>query len=144
MTRDAYTGMCVWCGSTKAYFDKQRNTVCCPVCGGKAALSTSKVPTMAAATLKALVEARYGNAATAALRRQPQTRLERIFRDTWDKDSYKDVLPVLLSNRYNFPNGEMTLRDAAVARQLVQWLGSPNGVHFLYECGFKHIEEIEK
>jgi len=129
--------ICVWCGSSKAYVEEREYIVCCPTCGKRVdILHNGGTPLMHRGTLEAMIEARYGNAATAALRRKPTTKMEKKVCETWENPEYAGVLPVLLANRFNFPNGEMTARDAAVVRQVMIWLGSPVGQHFLYECGF--------
>lgn len=128
--------MCLRCGSPKAYISG-KSTVTCPACGFIIQCTKgSEPPRLSIADFNDLVEFRYGNAATAALGRAPATKQERIFRKVWDSGEYQGVLPNLLANKYNFPNGEMTLRDKAVAGILLQWLGSPIGQHYLNECGF--------
>lgn len=128
---------CVWCGSKKAYADDAEGVVHCPTCGKRVRIMKgNETPTMSREALAELTEARYGSAATAALRRKPTSAMEKKVCETWEKPEYAGVLPVVLANRFNFPNGEMTARDAAVVRQVMIWLGSPVGQHFLYECGF--------
>ena len=140
--RPQHHNICARCGSTKAFYSSPDGMVC-PTCGFSAITdSANSVPVIPADAYDSLVEHRYGMSATAALRRKPQTKLERLFRRTWEKPEYAQaVLPVLLANRFNFPNGEMTERDLAVVGQFVQWLGSPFGQHYLYECGYTPAEE---
>ena len=136
--------LCVWCGSEQAFLDTIEQRVHCPVCGKDVdLLHRDAVPAMPLLTMRALGDVRYGKDATAALKRRPTTKMERKICALWTSPEYEGVLPVLLANRYNFPNGEMTARDAAVVRQVMIWLGSPVGQHFLYECGFTAVGEPE-
>lgn len=143
MKRPKHHEICARCGSAKAYFSTTDGVVC-PVCGFQTIISSVQPPSMTAEAYDALVDHRYGLNTTAALRRKPQTVMEKLFVKTWTGKAYGGVLPVLLANRFNFPNGEMTERDAAVVVQFVRWLGSPMGQHFLYECGFAPAKEIEQ
>ena len=140
----AIVELCLRCGSNKAYVTREV-TIVCPVCMFTMSLSKGDINTrMGFAEYNDLVNARYGNAATVALRRAPATKLERAFRTKWDSEEYQGVLPNLLANKYNFPNGEMTPRDKALAAILMQWLGSPIGQHYLYECGFAAKETTDE
>ena len=143
MRKPKYHETCARCGSHKAFYSST-DGMKCPTCGFLVHTGGSAPLEMSADEYDALVEHRYGTNATAALRRKPQNALSRKFLNTWDSKEYAGVLPVLLANRYNFPNGEMTERDAAVVGQVIQWLGTPSGQHYLYECGYLPAEEIKK
>jgi hypothetical protein len=66
--------------------------------------------------------------------------LEERFAKVWKRINtlhYSGVrlatLDYLLADDINYPNGEVTPRDAEVAATVIQWLGSPVGQEFLRE-----------
>ena len=142
MRKPKHSDLCVRCGSKRAFY-VSTDGVRCPACGLRVRTDGKGMLTMSAEDYDSLVDHRYGRNATSALRRLPQTPLAKKFHGVWNQKEYAGVLPALLANRFNFPNGEMTERDAAVVGQFVQWLGSPAGQHYLYECGYKPAEEID-
>ena len=72
------------------------------------------------------------------LKREP---LEQKFAKLWEKDNHRKIgngiLDYLLAQDPNYPRGEVTPRDREVAATVIQWLGSPVGISFLEEIGFK-------
>jgi hypothetical protein len=77
--------------------------------------------------------------------RRDQNIFERTFYDNWMKDhanrhnkSYT-TLEYLLAETPNYPKYECTDKDEKVASVVIQWLGSPVGISFLNDCGFRRI-----
>lgn len=60
--------------------------------------------------------------------------MEKKFALAWEKENTQSrILEYLLAKNPNYPNNEVTERDATVAATVIQWLGSPCGQNFLKE-----------
>ena len=65
-----------------------------------------------------------------------QNMLEKVFADEWREMNSREgrgygTLEYIMAEKPNYPNGEVTQRDAIVAASVVQWLGSPVGQSFI-------------